>query len=889
MKFSFKKIGSVLASTAMLSSTIALAAAANFPAPYVAGGAANVAIVHGGADAAYTDLVAVTDVTSYLSSELARQTATGGSSTSDASVSGEATPLYTSGTKLYLNDSINSIKTVLTDTHLPTVLADGSFSGNVDATVSHTIEIGASPLVKFAKEPTSSYDPDFGLFFSSTQTSYLYNATASFSRTVNLTHADSTGEDLEMFGQTYTIASSTTGTDLVLLKSAERIGLTNEDPSAEVTIGGETYTVELITAEATTATVKVTDSSGNSAQKEISENNSKKVGGVTVAVISSGANNLLITATIVVGADKVTLTSGSQVTYGDDNTVLDGTLVSFAGGSVPALSKIVISGYAPTSDEDFLKAGESFVDPVFGTFKFDFAGLNIPMDSTAREEIQVSNSGDDKMTVTFTDHRGNEASGIIFAVNGSRIALSKDNEGRNITVREMAPTYDEEYVVIGNEDEGRLLRVSQITNQSSTASDDKVTFIDVISGETYTTNTPSAEGTATVVIGGKSYTVYYYGDSTSAQADRYIRINHPDSSSNDMVVFPTIETSKGAKLAFYTPQTVNLAAWTGAAGTSATGIKIPDGDEYGDTITVSGVGVLNGTSFNVTCGSSTSILSNLQTGSSVSNVGCAVGKFTLNITASAANTSLIKLNHPRTGASIDNPALFVIEEKDDNSNFEGLVVTLEPGASSDAGIGVDEVVRTWSKDGEWGGVNGLTLQTDSKIAKEADLWGTIVTVDSTDSDQKTATISYPDEQVFAQVYVAEVDAAITAGSTAGGVGSVSELGSVAVTDAEASSVSTKNLIVVGGSCVNSVAAELLGVKSPTCGPDFTAATGVGSGQYLIETFSRTGGKVATLVAGYNAGDTTNAAKALITKTIDTTAGKKYKGSTATDVSAVVAA
>jgi len=62
--------------------------------------------------------------------------------------------------------------------------------------------------------------------------------------------------------------------------------------------------------------------------------------------------------------------------------------------------------------------------------------------------------------------------------------------------------------------------------------------------------------------------------------------------------------------------------------------------------------------------------------------------------------------------------------------------------------------------------------------------------------------------------------------------------------------------------VNSVAAELLGVTNPTCGEGFTTATGVNSGQYLIETFSRTGGKVATLVVGYNAGDTTNAAKAL---------------------------
>ena len=103
---------------------------------------------------------------------------------------------------------------------------------------------------------------------------------------------------------------------------------------------------------------------------------------------------------------------------------------------------------------------------------------------------------------------------------------------------------------------------------------------------------------------------------------------------------------------------------------------------------------------------------------------------------------------------------------------------------------------------------------------------------------------------------------------------------VPILDSEASSASTKNWIVVGGSCVNSVAAELLGVTYPTCGADWTTKTEVGAGEYLIETFAQgTGSKIATLVAGFNAGDTTNAATYLRTQTgdkaIDTTVGKKY--------------
>ena len=486
MKFSFKKIGSVLASTAMLTSTVALAAAANFPAPFVAGGAANVAIVHGGADAAYTDLVAVTDVTSYLATKLAEATTTGGTATTDT-VTGEAAPLFTSGTKLYLNDSLNLVRNVLTKSQLPTVLADGSFSGNVDATISHTIEIGSWPTIKYAKEPTSSYDPEFGLSFSSDQANYLYNATATFSKTVNLTHADSIGEDLTLFGQTYTIASATTGADLVLLKSAERVSLSNEDPVAEVTIAGEKYTVTLVSTSDTTATVKVTDSAGASSSKEVSENQSKKIGKVTVAVINADENNLLLSATIVIGAEKVTLTSGNQVRYGEENKAIDGTLVTL-GGSVPGLTKVTISTFASTSDADFLKPGEAFVDPTFGSFKLDFSGLNIPVTDTAnREDIKIGTSGDDKMTLSFTDHRDKAITALTWAINRTvGLKLEKDSEGRNITVLEMAPTYDEEYVVLGNEDDAYLLRVNKIYNDSATSTEDYVDFTDVISVDTYT-------------------------------------------------------------------------------------------------------------------------------------------------------------------------------------------------------------------------------------------------------------------------------------------------------------------------------------------------------------------------------------------------------------------
>jgi hypothetical protein len=139
--------------------------------------------------------------------------------------------------------------------------------------------------------------------------------------------------------------------------------------------------------------------------------------------------------------------------------------------------------------------------------------------------------------------------------------------------------------------------------------------------------------------------------------------------------------------------------------------------------------------------------------------------------------------------------------------------------------------------------------------------------------------------VYAEIYVGEESATVSSSST---TSTATQLGDVLVKDTEINSVSSKNLIVVGGTCINSAAANVLG--GAHCGSSFTDATGVGSGEFLIESIADkyTTGKVALVVAGYDAADTVNAAKYLRTQTIDTTAGQKYKGTTSTSAELVVA-
>jgi len=100
-----------------------------------------------------------------------------------------------------------------------------------------------------------------------------------------------------------------------------------------------------------------------------------------------------------------------------------------------------------------------------------------------------------------------------------------------------------------------------------------------------------------------------------------------------------------------------------------------------------------------------------------------------------------------------------------------------------------------------------------------------------------------------------------------------------VKDADVATVAGKNLIVVGGSAVNTVAAELLGGAYREAA--FTSATGVGAGEFLIQSFDRAG-ETALLVAGYAAADTEKAVTYLLNENPDTTVGTKMKGTSATE-------
>jgi S-layer protein (TIGR01564 family) len=129
--------------------------------------------------------------------------------------------------------------------------------------------------------------------------------------------------------------------------------------------------------------------------------------------------------------------------------------------------------------------------------------------------------------------------------------------------------------------------------------------------------------------------------------------------------------------------------------------------------------------------------------------------------------------------------------------------------------------------------------------------------DQTDSDAKEITILYAGEETYGEIYIAAEGTVVTPGASASTTTVAGKIDvSATKLASEISDVTAQNLVLVGGPCANTAAAEVMG-NPADCVAGFEAGKG------LIQLFDDTGaGNVAILVAGMNAEDTRAAAMVL---------------------------
>ena len=101
-----------------------------------------------------------------------------------------------------------------------------------------------------------------------------------------------------------------------VLANSQDITLTNDNPTKEVTFDGRAYSVELVSASTTTATIKITDDKGYAESKEVAEGYSKDINGLAVKVVSADATNFALTASLIVEKSS---SSDTNMTYCKDS------------------------------------------------------------------------------------------------------------------------------------------------------------------------------------------------------------------------------------------------------------------------------------------------------------------------------------------------------------------------------------------------------------------------------------------------------------------------------------------------------------------------------------------------------------------------------------------
>ncbi len=198
-----------------------------------------------------------------------------------------------------------------------------------------------------------------------------------------------------------------------------------------------------------------------------------------------------------------------------------------------------------------------------------------------------------------------------------------------------------------------------------------------------------------------------------------------------------------------------------------------------------------------------------------------------------------------------NPDIFIWTMTTPNADDYDNVM---PGSGISSGSIAWNITATSDPEVRLSTANELSLATpegQTEVSYGYTSMGAKVTFKEPASDPDELEISYPKNQRLPQVYF--TSGATTSATTSGGDLTAVTIVDATKLDSEVASVSAQNLVVVGGPCVNTVAAELLGNPS-------VCTEGFSPGKARVKLFEHANGKVAMLVAGYSGADTRLAGK-----------------------------
>ena len=785
MKINFRKITSVLSCGIMAVSTIGFAAAASYPAPFVSGGSADVAIVYGtGSGVSRLDIIQAGNVQSNLQSYLGGTTTTGGGTTG-----GDSVKLEKASTKFQLGKGITDIiGTAITDDSpgdgLQVLLADGEYVDDDNDANSYTqkIDLLNATLTQFDDDDYKADSPTIGIRYASAAN--VLNYTLDFTDTPLWEDIDST--NIEIMGKDYFILSHTANTTINLLDAAQTTTLTEGETT---TVNGHEVSISFIGGTGTSAEVKlnvdgeVTNSLNEGETQKLTSGDYVGIKDISVQDYAGGTK----TVEFSIGTGKLVLKHNTDVEINDASISNMKTYITTTSTD-SKIDQIVIAWQS--DDEVFLAKDSEITMPGFEAVKLSFAGMLYP----AMENIRVR--GGSTTYITLED-----------------FPLKDSTEDINVLYGDSL-----NFTAIGK-DSTHLFRTSGDANGMRFDKDTDdwflVSYNDGSDAESYLMRATDFGQIGTTTA--NETTIQYRKDGAWVDLKTDAKLNDVISVGNVEVTIDSIERSP-----------VNAINVT----TTSTSI------EFDRMYSKEGMQVY--VPFDDTTNTSTT-----------GGVWASDNQSTFNL---------------------------IFSEEDNNGNIgagKNITAVLGWNSATTAEAYVSDITGESVTFAENGDNTKLWLsQVFSALA-------TTVVWDKS-GDQYEATLTYHGDESYGEVYLNAPSVTVTPGTS---TTSSTQLGNVVVMDSEVSKVSSKNLVVVGGSCINTAAATLVG--GAYCGSAWTTATGVGAGQFLLKGYASSSltSRMALLVAGWEAADTVNAATYLRTQSVDTS--KQYRGTSATSATLVV--
>ncbi len=472
---SIKKVSALAGSTLMIGLSLGTAASlADFPGQFTNNQGTPTAEIVVGSQGAVSDVVGAIEIGAALGQSSLRVGQVRDTKTVEvagaSSWSTDGTTLDTRNDDLYFGDTISDVRQTLTADDLD-ALATTTFqdASGTSQDIEQYLYVGDRASGFGNPGDTSNQDPFLYVDNPSTvsDTSYLYKLQANVGDGLELSDTsqgdnkndDVLGEDLSLFGKSFTISedSFTSGNEgeFILYGSSQEYDLETGE-STEFEVNGETHTVEVRAVTSSNTTAFYLDGS----LREKTEGSTVNVDGTDVRiadVIQTSSQNSEGLVTFAVGSEEYVLRDGEAIEDSDGNDI-EGTYVNLEGSSVGStntladgvkVSSVEVSVGAPDSDTTYVRAGESFQDPVFDDIVFRHGGL-LPdagaEDATGVESVTFSQGDSDTASVTFTP-RGQDQMSVSFFYRDTNTGsnMLADADGDTVVVVEGDAVQKDQY------------------------------------------------------------------------------------------------------------------------------------------------------------------------------------------------------------------------------------------------------------------------------------------------------------------------------------------------------------------------------------------------------------------------------------------------------------